>query len=58
METKQPPPGSKEAVKLGCTCPVLDNDNGAGLGNGLYWISAGCPVHDVAEATPPASEEG
>jgi hypothetical protein len=46
-----PPPGSEEAKKKGCTCPVLDNNNGRGVsdpktGDGArYWISATCPIH-------------
>lgn len=44
-------PGSDEAIKAGCTCPVLDNAHGAGTGykdsNGdpLYWIEQACPIH-------------
>jgi len=30
METK-PNPGSAEAIALSCTCPVLDNNHGAGF---------------------------
>ena len=28
-------PGSREAVKAGCTCPVLDNEYGEGAYIGL-----------------------
>jgi hypothetical protein len=42
---KTPNPGSDEAIKLGCTCPVIDNNHGAGCGNGLFWISFECPLH-------------
>jgi hypothetical protein len=48
---KTPNPGSKDAIKKGCTCPVLDNGNGEGCGwkddNGdpLFWITGGCPLH-------------
>lgn len=42
-------PGSKEAVKNGCTCPVLDNAHGHGhLGHGGsfgWWIDVECPLH-------------
>lgn len=40
-------PGSDEAIKHGCTCPVLDNAHGAGIfGLGRDWyISGDCPVH-------------
>jgi hypothetical protein len=40
-----PNPGSIEAGKLGCTCPVLDNNHGAGIGRGEFWINADCPLH-------------
>jgi len=49
--TAQPPPGSREAVAQGCTCPVLDNGYGAGsgryneAGQPLYWICSLCPLH-------------
>lgn len=46
-------PGSKEAVKNGCTCPVLDNAHGKGhLGDGEkygWWINADCPLHGGLE---------
>ncbi len=52
MKTKQPinpPPGSDDAIKLGCLCPVLDNAHGKGAyiidGEPVYWITAECPVH-------------
>jgi hypothetical protein len=43
-----PNPGSKEAVILGCICPVLDNGRGnkeLGRIRGFY-ITEGCPIHD------------
>jgi hypothetical protein len=40
-----PNPGSDEAIKQGCTCPVLDNNHGKGLGNGLFWMNKDCPMH-------------
>jgi hypothetical protein len=39
-----PNPGSDEAIKLGCTCPVMDNAHGR-RADGLFWIVADCPVH-------------
>ena len=48
-------PGSKEAIKLGCTCPVLDNNHGKGLGDGQYWYSQDCNYHQqypILPATP------
>lgn len=46
-----PNPGSDEAIKLGCTCPILDNARGAGyLGiDNLFVYSSGCPVHKIVE---------
>lgn len=53
------PPGSPEAVKLGCTCPILDNAHGRGaratIGT-LYWISADCPIHREVEVITAWSE--
>lgn len=55
---KAPPPGSDEAIKAGCTCPVLDNHHGRGFpcyGETCFWYSGDCPLHrkkeiiDVAE---------
>lgn len=44
---KPPNPGSDEAKKKGCLCPVLDNSHGKGyLGmKGTFVISGGCPLH-------------
>ena len=48
-----PNPGSNEAVELGCTCPVLDNDHGLGIGGDGdehgWWMTRGSPVHDLGE---------
>ena len=45
-------PGSPEAQKKGCSCPVLDNCHGAGIGsNGErfgWWLNANCPLHGKA----------
>jgi hypothetical protein len=44
-------PGSDEAIKKGCICPVLDNGHGKGCGwngddgNPCFWITEGCPIH-------------
>ena len=53
QRTEQTPnPGSKEALALGCTCPVLDNHYGKGSGwknpdgSEAFWVTQGCPVHD------------
>lgn len=47
-----PNPGSKEAIKLGCKCPVLDNSHGLGMevrGMKLYWFTENCPIHTIKE---------
>lgn len=45
-----PAPGSDEASRSGCTCPIFDNARGAGyLGQpGIYVVQCGCPLHDLA----------
>lgn len=51
-------PGSEEARRAGCTCPVIDNGHGRGSGrvdkNGdpLFWISEICPIHGSDATTP------
>lgn len=57
-ETKEVlPPGSEEAIRAGCQCPVLDNGHGRGyLGDGQkfgWWINDDCPMHGTK-----AKEEG
>lgn len=46
----KPNPGSPEAIKLGCTCPILDNGGGKlnlkdKDGNNIFWYNANCPLH-------------
>jgi hypothetical protein len=43
----KPNPGSDEAIKQGCTCPVLDNGHGTGyMGQkGIFVFNIDCPVH-------------
>ena len=45
----KPFPGSDEAVRSGCTCPIVDNGHGRGfLGDGrkFGWVLNGdCPIH-------------
>lgn len=45
-----PAPGSKEAIKRGCHCPVWDNHYGEGRpqrdGTVQYIYTQGCPLHD------------
>lgn len=51
-------PGSNAALKLGCKCPVLDNDRGRGIpwlrDDGLdpnehpsFNVNTGCPLHGL-----------
>lgn len=43
----KPDPGSPEALLAGCTCPVMDNNNGNGMGEEreIYTVDALCPIH-------------
>jgi hypothetical protein len=47
MNADTPPPGSPEAVKLGCKCPRLDNGHGKGYMGiaGVYVYHSECPLH-------------
>lgn len=49
MTPEEPSPGSPEAVKKGCLCPVLDNHNGKGYKGieGIYIYNGSCPLHAV-----------
>lgn len=40
-------PGTQEAIDAGCTCPVMDNEHGAGyMGmEDVFVYTVGCPVH-------------
>lgn len=42
-----PNPGSDDALKLGCSCPVLDNGHGYGYGGmkGVFAWDMSCPLH-------------
>jgi hypothetical protein len=46
-EDEIPNPGSDAALKLGCTCPVLDNSHGWGyLGKkDQFVVKHDCPLH-------------
>jgi hypothetical protein len=42
----KPNPGSNEALDQGCTCPVIDNQNGKGSYKSEGFIINGdCPIH-------------
>ena len=53
MPDKPPNPGSDDARKRGCTCPVMDNCHGRGAYGvaGHYWITEGCPLHNPRKDT-------
>lgn len=63
MTESKPNPGSDAAQDLGCTCPVLDNEHGRGIGttpegDTLFWYTANCPVHPpVAKVVGPKEDE-
>ena len=41
-------PGSPVAVKMGCRCPILDNEYGWGyMKEGMFVCVENCPLHDV-----------
>jgi len=51
--TRPANPGSLEAEKLGCICPVLDNAHGLGAWgsrgpDAVFWINMHCPVHSTS----------
>jgi len=44
----KPNPGSDEAIKQGCSCPIIDNDYGVGFtfkGDRMFWMSGDCKLH-------------
>lgn len=59
---KPPNPGSKEAVDMGCLCPVMDNHSGKGFrqnadGGMLFWMVKDCPVHRMPDMRGPKDGE-
>ena len=52
-----PNPGSEEAIEKGCSCPVMDNNEGKGIpvpnGSGGYdtafWMKNDCPLHGLKD---------
>lgn len=49
MTPEEPSPGSLEAVKKGCLCPILDNHHGKGYKGieGIFIYNGNCPLHAV-----------
>lgn len=59
QQKKLPNPGTKEALDLGCTCPIMDNAHGKGIPlpnkkgeiEYCFWYSGDCPVHVYRKET-------
>ena len=53
-----PNPGSKEAIKQKCICPINDNRKGAGyMGmTDVFVYNQGCPVHSKQPVVTPTSK--
>jgi len=53
LKEPTPNPGTNEAIRAGCTCPVLDNYYGKGIpmvdGKIVFWYTEGCPIHLLGE---------
>ncbi len=49
LNTTKPNPGSDEAVKIGCLCPVIDNHYGHGYQGeeGVFVYNSECPIHTI-----------
>lgn len=52
MKNKNINPGSDEAIKQGCKCPVLDNARGLGYMGRGYVIRLDCPIHNGGYGHP------
>lgn len=56
--TKIPPPGSFDAVQLGCRCSRFVNQHGRGFGDGVtvrsYVVAPDCAVHADVDRNPDA----
>lgn len=53
MNTSKPTPGSVEARKAGCVCPMIDNGYGKGWHGikGCFVIVEDCPIHGESPLT-------
>lgn len=58
-ENTRPNPGTKEAIEMGCICPVMDNEYGRGyMGQeGVFVFCGGCPIHKIGEEAHSNDEE-
>lgn len=54
-------PGSKSAIRKGCTCPVEDNNFGKGVNNldnePMFWMNQDCPLHGNDQDTDEVEDE-
>lgn len=51
-------PGSDEAQRAGCKCPVMDNHHGQGMPypeGPRFWINDECPLHGTGNTDVSAS---
>ena len=56
-----PNPGSDKAIKMGCTCPVMDNNHGKGFmyrGEKCFYFDSNCPLHCPKEEEGKRDESG
>ena len=56
-------PGAVISIIGGCTCPIIDNNRGAGivnyLGNTVFIVAQDCPIHSrVGAPVPPVVVDG
>jgi hypothetical protein len=54
IDKKPYAPGSPEAVRIGCKCPVDENHAGAGAytdiyGYPIFWFDRDCSIHGAAD---------
>lgn len=58
--TKVPNPGSDEAVRLWCACPIWDNHRGMGFRGepGVFAINGDCPLHGLKAVRGQKEQEG
>jgi hypothetical protein len=58
-DKKIPSPGSKEAILLGCVCPVMDNEYGKGYMGiaDTFVINSSCKIHNEKEGIFGKDEE-
>jgi hypothetical protein len=61
LEKKPYAPGTTEAIRIGCKCPVGKNNAGAGAyinpeGNPVFWFNKDCPIHGAAKSISPDTE--